>query len=315
MIGPEYPAESPPLTKQAVKSAFELPMPAALPAGKTIRLHGRSWSGSGTIKRVEIYPEAVSTSVGPVYAAAPTGPGGNPPRSGSSGPTPEAWRPAKLQSPNVPQAWVRWSFDWTPPGPGAFELRARATDQTGQKRGEDSRRSRAPPRRPRIGFATLSEAAVSDQREDQRMADKLDLTGEIAEAIDGAALRGKTAVIGYAGDDGYVGLSFRGSLQVHGPTQLAFWSRKAEGGVVAAIADDPKVSVLYYGGAEGPGPLFLTFRGLAHVDPAADDAVYAAMIEGERGQDPDRAGVAVVIDVESVQGFGADGGFEQAAGS
>jgi hypothetical protein len=147
------------------------------------------------------------------------------------------------------------------------------------------------------------------------MADKLDLGGEIAEAIDGAALRGKTAVLGYAGDDGYVGLSFRGSLQVHSPTQLAFWSRKAEGGVVEAIADDPKVSVLYYGGADGPGPLFLSIHGLAHVDRSVDDAVYAAMIEGERGQDPDRAGVAVVIDVQSVQGFGSAGGFEQAAGS
>jgi hypothetical protein len=145
------------------------------------------------------------------------------------------------------------------------------------------------------------------------MADKLDLTGEIAEAIDGAALRGETAVLGYVGDDGYAALSFRGSLQVHSQTQLAFWSRQAEGGAVAAIADDPKVSVLYYGGADGPGPVFLSFHGLAHVEPAADDAVYAAMIEGERGQDPDRAGVAVVIDVQSVRGFAAGGGFEQAA--
>jgi DMSO/TMAO reductase YedYZ molybdopterin-dependent catalytic subunit len=136
MIGPEYPADAPPLTKQAVKSAFELPMPATLPAGKTIRLHGRSWSGSGTIKRVEIYPEAVSTSVGPIYAAVPTGPGAGTSKNGSSGPTPEAWRPAKLKSPNVPQAWVRWSFDWTPPGPGSYQLRARATDQTGQTQPE-----------------------------------------------------------------------------------------------------------------------------------------------------------------------------------
>jgi hypothetical protein len=35
------------------------------------------------------------------------------------------------------------------------------------------------------------------------------------------------------------------------------------------------------------------------------------MIEGERDQDPDRVGVAVVIDVQTVQGFAADGGFEQ----
>ncbi len=138
MIGPEYPADSPPLTRQAVKSAFEMPMPATLPAGKTLRLRGRSWSGSGTIKRVEIYPEAVSTTVGPVYAAVPTGPGpnGRPARGRASGPTPEGWHPAKLETPNVPEAWVRWSFDWTPPGPGSYQLRARATDQTGRRQPE-----------------------------------------------------------------------------------------------------------------------------------------------------------------------------------
>jgi hypothetical protein len=147
------------------------------------------------------------------------------------------------------------------------------------------------------------------------MADKLDLSGEIASAIDGAALRGKTAVLGYIGDDGYAAISFRGSLQVHGPTQLAFWSRKPEGGVVAAISEDPKVSVLYYGGPDGPGPMFLSFHGIAQADPGANDAVYGGMIEGERGQDPDRAGVAVVIDVQTVQGFAAGGGFEQVADS
>jgi hypothetical protein len=31
---------------------------------------------------------------------------------------------------------VRWSFDWTPPGPGSYQLRARATDGTGQKQPE-----------------------------------------------------------------------------------------------------------------------------------------------------------------------------------
>jgi hypothetical protein len=143
------------------------------------------------------------------------------------------------------------------------------------------------------------------------MADKLDLSGEISEAVDGAALRGRTAVLGYVGDDGYAAISFRGSLQVHSPTQLAFWSRKAEGGVVAAIAADPKVSVLYYGGPDGPGPMFLSFHGLAHVDADVNEVVYEAMIEGERDLDPDRGGVAVVIDVQTVQGFAAGGGFEQ----
>jgi hypothetical protein len=145
------------------------------------------------------------------------------------------------------------------------------------------------------------------------MADQLDLTGGISEAIDGAALRGKTAVLGYVGDDGYAAISFRGSLQVLGEAQLAFWSRKREGGVIDAIGADPKVSVLYYGGPDGPGPVFLSFHGLAHVDADVNETVYGAMIEGERNQDPERAGVAVVIDVQTVQGFGGEGGFEQSA--
>ena len=45
MTGGDYPADSPPLTAQQVKSAFELPLGATLPAGRRLVLHGRSWSG------------------------------------------------------------------------------------------------------------------------------------------------------------------------------------------------------------------------------------------------------------------------------
>jgi hypothetical protein len=33
------------------------------------------------------------------------------------------------------------------------------------------------------------------------------------------------------------------------------------------------------------------------------------MIDGEKRQDPERHGVAILIDVDSVSGFGADGPF------
>jgi hypothetical protein len=141
------------------------------------------------------------------------------------------------------------------------------------------------------------------------MTDKLDLTGEIAEAIDGAALRGKTLVLAYLGDDGYPAVSFRGSTQVYDAQQLAIWARKADEGFAAAIAERPQVSLVYYGGPDGPGPMFISFKGRARVERAADEEVYSRMIEGERDQDPDRKGVAVIVEVESVQGFAADGPF------
>jgi hypothetical protein len=141
------------------------------------------------------------------------------------------------------------------------------------------------------------------------MADSLDLTGDIASAIDGAAERGHTLVLGYVGDDGDAALSFRGSTQVHGPQQLAMWVRKPDETFARSIAHRPNVSLLYYA-ADGPGPKYLSLKGRAHVDPSANDVVYANMIEGERAQDPERHGVAVIVDVDSVQGFGAAGGFQ-----
>jgi hypothetical protein len=142
------------------------------------------------------------------------------------------------------------------------------------------------------------------------MADPIDLLGDIALAVNGAAERSEALAVGYVDDAGYPAVSFRGSTQVHGPQQLAIWARKADDGLARAIAERPQVTLVYYGPGS-PGPLFLSFRGRARVDASANDAVYAAMIEGERQQDPDRKGVAVLIDVESVQGFAADGPFQQ----
>jgi hypothetical protein len=137
----------------------------------------------------------------------------------------------------------------------------------------------------------------------------LDLTHEIAQAIDGAALRGHTLALGYIDDDGYPAVSFRGSTQVYGPRQLALWVRKRDDGFARAIVIRPQVSLVYYGPG-GPSPVFLSIRGRARIDESANDAVYSAMIDGEQAQDPDRNGVAVVIDVETVHGFGANGGFQ-----
>jgi DMSO/TMAO reductase YedYZ molybdopterin-dependent catalytic subunit len=101
LLGPDHPAEGTLLTQQVVKSAFELPWGAALAAGRRHVLSGRSWSGHGRIRRVEI-----STDGG-------------------------TWAPAKPVGPALDRGWLRWEFPWRPREAGAYTLRARATDVTG----------------------------------------------------------------------------------------------------------------------------------------------------------------------------------------
>jgi Pyridoxamine 5'-phosphate oxidase len=143
------------------------------------------------------------------------------------------------------------------------------------------------------------------------MPDTLDLTGDIAAAVDGAAMRGATLALAYVREDGSPSVSFRGSTQVHGPGELALWARKRDSGLALAIAEEPRVSLVYYG-PDGPGPMFLAIEGRARVAPEINEQVWAAMIEGERQQDPGQQGVAVLIEVDTVAGAGPEGYFQLA---
>ncbi|MCK8678255.1 sulfite oxidase [Streptomyces lichenis] len=104
LFGPDHPAEgSAPLTRQTLKSAFELDWGAELTARRPVRLTGRSWSGAAPVHTVRI-----STDGG------------------------HRWRRARLHDSPRRDTWVRWSLEWTPPAPGPAVLLARATDGTGR---------------------------------------------------------------------------------------------------------------------------------------------------------------------------------------
>lgn len=104
LIGPNYAATpaalGPSLTTQKVKSAFELPWDGEGPTGKRV-LRGRSWSGEGSIRSVELSLDDGRT-----------------------------WKQARLREPNMPFAWTRWDFEWDAK-PGHYQLQARATDSSG----------------------------------------------------------------------------------------------------------------------------------------------------------------------------------------
>lgn len=138
----------------------------------------------------------------------------------------------------------------------------------------------------------------------------IDLTGDIQNVIDGALERaGRAPAIGYIDQDGYPAVSHRGSTHVISPTQLAIWTRNPNDGLATGIAANPKVTVAFFDPAGNP--LMLSMRGSARVDASRNDEVYAGIGGAEQGYDPDKGGVAVIIDVETVRGFGADGPIAQ----
>ncbi|WP_329544748.1 sulfite oxidase [Streptomyces sp. NBC_01356] len=108
LFGAAYPdGGSVPLTRQTLKSAFELAWNASLPAGAGHRLTGRSWSGAGGVVRVDVSTDGGAT-----------------------------WKRARLYDVPRRAGWVRWSTDWRPTTPGTYTLLARATDTTGRTQPE-----------------------------------------------------------------------------------------------------------------------------------------------------------------------------------
>ncbi|KJY19387.1 MULTISPECIES: sulfite oxidase [unclassified Streptomyces] len=108
LFGPGQPAEgSAPLTRQTLKSAFELALGATVPVHRTRLLTGRSWSAAAPVTRVEVSTDG----------------GGH-------------WRRARMHDTPQRGGWVRWSVPWTPRTTGPTALLARASDGTGRTQPE-----------------------------------------------------------------------------------------------------------------------------------------------------------------------------------
>jgi hypothetical protein len=140
------------------------------------------------------------------------------------------------------------------------------------------------------------------------MTDGIDLSGDITVALDGAYARGNPVVVGYTNAQGRPELTVRGSVHVHGPTQIAIWARSRDTGLAKAIENNPAASLLFFGSNDLGPKMLLTMKGIAKADPSQNDKVYSTMIPGERDHDPEAKGVAVIVDVEEVSGFSVASG-------
>jgi len=137
---------------------------------------------------------------------------------------------------------------------------------------------------------------------------QIDLTGEIAEHVNGALMAGNPIILASVDPEGRPRLSFRGSTQVFSKDQLGFWARNAEGSTLEAIRRNPHVALMY----RHPGQrVFLQFAGHARVAEGDErERVYSSAPEFEQKADPERKGVGVVIDLDRVEGildFDAEG--------
>ncbi|WP_369147468.1 sulfite oxidase [Streptomyces sp. R44] len=108
LFGDAHPAGgSAPITRQTLKSSYQLPFGATLEAGRLHRLTGRAWSALAPVRTVE-----VSTDGG------------------------THWRHAHLHDTPRRDGWVRWSVPWRPHTTGPATLLSRTTDAAGNTQPE-----------------------------------------------------------------------------------------------------------------------------------------------------------------------------------
>ena len=132
------------------------------------------------------------------------------------------------------------------------------------------------------------------------------LTDDLKHRFVNALTDGVAIVVGYVDREGDPHVSPYGSVHASGDDQLALWVRNPQGDLIEGIARNPKVAVFY---AQLSSRTFVRMRGRARV--VGTDAERARVFEGmhafEQRGDPERKGVAIVIDLDRVEGRAADG--------
>jgi hypothetical protein len=133
---------------------------------------------------------------------------------------------------------------------------------------------------------------------------ELKLSAQMKDAIDKGFETGKPVVIAYVDESGAPQISYRGSTQAYSDTQLAIWVRNPEGRILESIEKNPAVALIY-GNFDPSSRGFMIFRGRAHVDggAAVRGHVYEHAHAFERDKDKERKGKALIIDLDSVEGF------------
>lgn len=128
------------------------------------------------------------------------------------------------------------------------------------------------------------------------------LTEAIRARIDCAEDDKMPVLFAFISPDGKPEQVYRSTARTHGEDQLAFWNPRADGDVMEALAANSTINAIYrHSGTHE----MLELSGRARVvsDPEEAGRIRAAGGDAARRIDPESQGVAVVIDLDRVNGL------------
>jgi hypothetical protein len=131
------------------------------------------------------------------------------------------------------------------------------------------------------------------------------LTDEIKGWVNNAYENRTPIVVVYVDENGQPSMSFRGTVQAYSDTQLAFWAR-GTGNIQNNLQDRPQITIWY---RDPAARTTLQFRGRAHLteDQKDRDQIFDNSPAAEQAADPDRKGLAFIVDLDRVDGRTAAG--------
>jgi Pyridoxamine 5'-phosphate oxidase len=129
----------------------------------------------------------------------------------------------------------------------------------------------------------------------------IQLGDDIRDRLARALEEGCPVLVASVDGDGQPHLSFFGTAQVYSPDQLALWVRNPDAPFLQRLAGNSRTAFVYRNGADRTMYQFHG-RGKPDDDPDVRARVYEQSPEVERNMDPERRGVAVLIDVDNVRG-------------
>lgn len=159
-----------------------------------------------------------------------------------------------------------------------------------------------------LGFVDQTIAQVQQQRTASAPpeAQTIVLSEALKDMINNALVERHPMLVAYSDPRGQPVLSFRGSVQAWSDDQLAMWIRSADGAFVQAIRSNPRLALVY---RNEDSKATYNFQGRARVSRLETDRqrVFEASPEAERAHDFAMLGVAVLVDLDRVEGYAGVG--------